>query len=45
MKATLSEYRFTTEEEDDDKEPHMQGLCRSNDLCPAEAVLVAVLRH
>ena len=41
----LKEYGFTTEEEDDDKEPYMQGLGRSNDLCPAEAVLVVVLRH
>ena len=36
---------FTLEEEGDGKEPHMRRLGRSNDFCPAKAVLVVVLRH
>ena len=36
---------FTTEEEEDDEEQYMHGLGSSKDLCPAEAVLVVVLRH
>ena len=36
---------ITTEEGCDSEEPQMRGLGRSNDFCPAEAVLFIVLRH
>ena len=38
-------YGFTSKEGEDGKEPYMQALGRSNDLGPAEAVLVVILRH
>ena len=41
----LRTHGFTTKEEDDGKEPYMQGLGCSNDFCPAEAVIAVVLRY
>ena len=39
------DYELTTEEDSNAKEPYMQGLGCSDDLCPAELVLLVVLRH
>ena len=36
---------LTTEGDSDAKEPYMQGLGCSNDLCPAELILLIVLHH